>query len=207
MRTTRHIRAAGALVLAALASGCGHPAPAVPKAAEPAPAFRRAAADGTVYDLAGLKGKWVVLEWYDRKCPCSRKHYDTGNMQKLQEAYTAKGVVWLTVCSTAPGQQGFLPAKLVLQFAKSEGSRATGVLMDPDGSMARAYGIRATLHMLVIDPEGGLAYSGAIDDIRSMDPQAVPLAHNYVAAALDAGLAGREIAVPRTKPYGCAVKY
>ena len=199
------------LVLLLGLGGCGGvieapPAP-VALAVEPAAPFHEVAADGKVYDLEALKGKWVVLEWYDRSCPCSRKHYDTGNMQQLQKTYTEKGVVWLSVCSTAPGRLGYLPPKVSLQAAKAEGSLATGLLLDVDGSMARAYGVRATLHMFVIDPWGNIAYSGAMDDIRSMDPQAVADAHNYVVAALDAGLAGREIAVKRTKPYGCSVKY
>ena len=42
--------------------------------------------------------------------PTRRKHYNSGNMQALQKEWTAKGVVWLTILSSAPGEQGYMTA-------------------------------------------------------------------------------------------------
>ena len=174
---------------------------------EPAPDFKAVSADGKTYALGDLKGKWVVLEWTNKDCPFVKKHYGPGAMQKAQKTYTAKGVVWLSVVSSAKGKEGYVDADGALANAKAVGSAATAVLLDPEGVMGHAYGARTTPHMFVINPEGRIAYAGPIDDNPSPDPKTLEGTHNYVAAALDAGLAGKEIEVKSSKAYGCGVKY
>ena len=77
---------------------------------EPAPDFSATASNGKTYRLSGSRGKFVVLEWHNNGCPYTRKHYDSGNMQRLQKEWTAKDVVWFTVISSAPGTQGYVTA-------------------------------------------------------------------------------------------------
>src|SRR5262245_23556987 len=76
-----------------------------------APSFTAINADGKPVNLADYKGKTVVLEWTNNGCPFVRANYDSGVMQKAQEAAKAQGVVWLTILSSAPGTQGFLTAE------------------------------------------------------------------------------------------------
>lgn len=180
---------------------------AVAKVDEPAPDFKVKDAAGKEQTLKNYAGKWVVLEWYNRECPYVKKHYESQNMQKLQKAYTGKGVAWLTVISSAPGSQGYLTGKEAMENSKKVASAATDVLIDDSGAMGKAYEAKTTPHMFVIDPKGKLVYAGAIDDNDSSDPKVIEKSANYVTAALDAGMAGKAIATKSSKPYGCSVKY
>src|SRR5690606_21085115 len=75
---------------------------------KPAPDFNVPDATGKIHSLADYKGEWLVLEWFNKDCPYVKKHYGSGNMQSLQATYTAKGVKWLTIISSAEGKQGYL---------------------------------------------------------------------------------------------------
>jgi peroxiredoxin len=174
---------------------------------QPAPDFTLTDTMGQSHMLSALKGKFVVLEWSNYDCPFVKKHYGTGNMQKLQKTYTEKDVVWLTINSSAPGKQGNYPPEKWNEMIKEKGSAATAVLLDPDGTIGRLYGAKTTPHMFVINPEGVLIYKGAIDDQPSFKPETVTGAKNYVAAALDAAMAGKPVETPSTQSYGCSVKY
>src|SRR6188768_1947455 len=79
-----------------------------PKIGSAAPDFSLSDAKGKTHSLAEAKGKYVVLEWFNPECPFVKKHYGSGNMQKLQKEFTDKGVVWLSVDSSAPGKEGNL---------------------------------------------------------------------------------------------------
>jgi len=172
-----------------------------------APDFSLVDTDGKTHALSGFKGKYVVLEWTNFDCPFVRKHYDSGNMQKLQETYTAKGVVWLRICSSAEGKQGHYAAKDAAERAAKEKSKATAYLIDASGSVGRLYGAKTTPHMFVVDKEGTLVYAGAIDDKPSTKTDDVKSAANYVAAALEAVMAGKPVEAKTSTPYGCSVKY
>ena len=106
----------------------------------------------------------MVLEWHNRDCPYVKKHYESGNMQKLQKDWTQKGVVWLTVVSSAPGKQGYGDAKSLTEEMSKAGAAPTDVLLDSQGTTGKAFGAKTTPHMFVIDPTGKVIYNGAIDD-------------------------------------------
>ena len=179
-----------------------------PTVGQPAPLFTVIDTKGATHKLDAYRGKWVVLEWFNHECPYTRKHYYTKNMQALQSEYTGKGVVWMSVVSSAPGKQGYLASAADADQAMMERKAAPSfIVRDTAGVLGRLYGARTTPHLYVIDPEGVLRYAGAIDDKPSPSPSDVPTAHNYLKAALDAGLAGKPIAVGTTQPYGCDVKY
>jgi len=78
---------------------------------EPAPNFTATDSNGKAHMLSSYRGKFVVLEWHNQGCPYTKKHYDSGNMERLQKEWTQKGVVWLTVISSAPGTQGYVTAE------------------------------------------------------------------------------------------------
>ena len=180
---------------------------AAPEVGSPAPAFTLKDVLGKEHSLADFKGKFVVLEWVNYDCPFVRKHYRSGNMQTLQKTYKEKGVTWLSICSSAPGKQGnFEQAELKERIAQAN-AVPTAYLVDASGDVGRKYDARTTPHMFVINPEGVLIYAGGIDDTPSTDVDDIKTASNYVRAALDAAMAGREVAVRASKPYGCSVKY
>ncbi len=181
-----------------------HAAPAV---GSPAPDFSLPGADGKTHTLAEHKGKYVVLEWTNPLCPFVKKHYGSGNMQKLQEEYTKKGVVWLSIDSSANGKEGFLTPAAAKEWQSSVKAADTALLIDADGKVGREYGAKTTPDMYIINPEGKLVYAGAIDSIPSADPADLAKANNYVKAGLDAALSGKPIETSATKSYGCSVKY
>ena len=174
---------------------------------KPAPNFTLPDTSGKTRSLSDFKGKFVVLEWYQPDCPFVRKHYRSGNMQSLQKEYTAKGVIWLSIDSSAPGEQGNYPAQKLNQIASNDGAARTALLLDPDGKVGRLYGAKTTPDMYIIDPKGMLVYQGAIDDKRSTDLADVKTASNYVKTALDAVMSGQTVPTASTRPYGCSVKY
>jgi len=173
----------------------------------PAPAFTGVDTKGKTHTLAGLRGKWVVLEWHNNGCPYVKKHYGSGNMQRLQREWTGKGVVWLTVISSAPGMQGFVTAAEADAYAAQSNAAPTAILLDPKGDIGHLYEARTTPQMFVVNPQGVLIYNGAIDDKPSTDQADIPAATNYVSAALTQAMAGKAVTAPATRPYGCSVKY
>jgi peroxiredoxin len=174
---------------------------------KPAPDFALTDTNGKIHHLADYKGKYVVLEWYQPDCPFVRKHYRSGNMQALQKEFLAKGVVWLSIDSSAAGQEGNYPADQLNQIASKDGSSRTALLLDADGKVGHLFGAKTTPDMYIINPQGTLVYQGAIDDRPSTELNDVKTAKNYVRTALDAVMAGQTVALTSTRPYGCSVKY
>lgn len=182
------------------------PALAAPQIGQPAPAFRAVDSYGKTRSLADFKGKTVVLEWTNADCPFVKKHYG-GNMQALQKAAAKDGVIWLTVNSAAPGKQGHVDGAGANAIVKAKGAAPAAYLLDPQGTVGRAYAAKTTPHIYVIDRTGKLAYMGGIDDTPTADPADIRTAKNFVTAALSDVKANRAVAVSSSKPYGCSVKY
>ena len=180
---------------------------ASPEVGKRAPDFALTDLSGKKHELSDLKGKFVVLEWVNFGCPFVRKHYGSENMQKLQKDVVDKGVVWLSICSSAPGKQGNETPDAAKSGLARFGSAATAYLVDADGKVGRLYNAKTTPEMFVINPDGVLIYAGAIDDKPTPNPLTVAGSNNYVKAALNEATSGKSVSVPSTKPYGCSVKY
>jgi hypothetical protein len=157
--------------------------------------------------LSEYRGKYVVLEWHNQGCPYTRKHYVSGNMQALQKEWTARGVVWFTVISSAPGKQGYVTDSEENAYLAQMHAGPTAVLMDPGGKLGRLYDAKTTPEMYVIDPRGKLVYEGAIDDRPTTDASDIKGADNYLNDALTEAMAGKQVAKSYTRSYGCSVKY
>lgn len=201
-----HSRLSG-LVLAAVASLALSGVAQQARVGAPAPEFKATDSQGKTEALDQFHGKYVVLEWHNQGCPYTRKHYVSGNMQALQKEWTAKGVAWFTVISSAPGQQGYVTPAQENDYVAKMHAAPTAVLLDTFGTVGRLYNAKTTPEMFVIDPSGKLIYSGAIDDRPTPDPDDVRGANNYVSDALTEAMAGKPVAMPYTRPYGCSVKY
>jgi AhpC/TSA family protein len=172
-----------------------------------APDFTATDSNGKVHKLSEYAGKYVVLEWHNRGCPYTAKHYDSGNMQRLQQEWTGRGVIWLTVISSAPGKQGYVTASDENAFLKESNAAPTAVLLDSAGALGHLYDAKTTPQMFIISPDGTLIYNGAIDDRATTDAGDINGAKNYVSHALGEALAGKPVSNPSTRPYGCSVKY
>jgi peroxiredoxin len=178
-----------------------------PKVGEPAPDFSAAASNGKTYHLADFRGKFVVLEWHNNGCPYTRKHYESGNMQRLQKEWTAKGVVWFTIISSAPGTQGYMTADAENTYMGRMNAAPTAALLDSSGSLGHMYDAKTTPQIVIINPQGIMIYDGAIDDHPTSDASDIPNSKNYVQQALTDALAGKPLVNAVTRPYGCSVKY
>ncbi len=172
-----------------------------------APDFTATDSNGKVHKLSEYQGKFVVLEWTNRGCPYTQKQYDSGNMQRLQRGWTSRGVIWLTVISSAPGKQGYATAADENAYVKQVNAAPSAVLLDPAGTLGHLYDAKTTPHMFVINPQGILIYNGAIDDKPTTDVADVNGAKNYLSLALDEATSGKPVSNPTTRPYGCSVKY
>jgi peroxiredoxin len=180
---------------------------ASPQPGKPAPDFTAQDSNGKTVKLSDFKGKTVVIEWTNRDCPYVRKHYNSGNMQQLQKQAADSSVVWLTVMSSAPGQQGHETPDTANALTKERKAMPTAFLLDPEGKIGHAYDARVTPHMYVIDKEGVLAYMGAIDDKPTSNIADVKSARPYAKEALEAVLAGQPAKTASTRAYGCTIKY
>jgi peroxiredoxin len=177
------------------------------KVGEAAPEFSAAASTGKTFRLSDFHGKYVVLEWHNNGCPYVGKQYKSGNMQRLQKQWTGQGVVWLTILSSAPGKQGYVTASEENDYMAKMQAAPTAALLDSSGEIGHLYDAKTSPQMVVINPQGVVIYDGAIDDKPTTDLGDVPGATNYVSLALEQAMAGKQVATPATRPYGCSVKY
>ena len=177
------------------------------KVGQPAPDFTGSASNGKGYHLADYRGKFVVLEWHNNGCPYTQKHYNSGNMQNLQKEWTAKGVIWFTIISSAPGKQGYVNANDENNYMSKMGAAPTAALLDPAGAIGHLYDAKTTPQMIVINPQGVVVYDGAIDNRPTSDLKDISGATNYISLALGQSLSGKPVETAATRPYGCSVKY
>jgi peroxiredoxin len=173
----------------------------------PAPAFALTDSNGRVLSLAEFNGKTVVLEWTNHDCPYVGKHYRGNNMQALQKKWTGQGVVWLSVISSAPGQQGHVTPQQANKLTADRGAAPTAVVFDPTGKVGRAYSARTTPHMYVVNGEGTLVYMGGIDDQPTSKVEDLKRARNFVDEALSEISQGKPVSVTSSRAYGCSIKY
>jgi peroxiredoxin len=178
-----------------------------PQVGQPAPDFSAVDSQGKTHRLADFRGKTVVLEWTNADCPYTRKHYTSGNMQNLQSLARDRGVVWLTVISSAPGKQGYVDGPGADALSSSRHAVPAAVLLDPSGTVGRLYHAKTTPHMFVIDAKGELRYMGGIDSIATADVADIQTAEPYLKEAMLAVVDDKPVAHPVTRPYGCSVKY
>jgi len=189
------------LILAAGALG------GVPALAAPAPEFEVLDSQLRKRRLSEFKGKTLVLEWTSASCPFVRAQYESGVMPELQRWAGAQGIVWLSVLSTHPSRRDYLPPDKADALHRARGAAPAALLMDSAGSMGRAYRAVVTPQMFVIDAKGEVVYSGAISDNPTMSAKEARTSRNYVRAALDDLAAGRKVATPSTRPFGCTIAY
>jgi hypothetical protein len=193
---------ASGLTVAAFAASARADAPA----GQPAPSFAVTTASGEAISLSDFAGQTVVLEWTNHGCPYVQRHYNSGHMQGLQARAADEETVWIQVISSAPGEQGYVLADEALALNTERDAGPAHVILDPEGTLGRAYDARTTPHMYVIDGEGVVQYAGAIDDQPRPRPNS-PEPVDYVGLALDAVAAGETPDPAETQAYGCNVKY
>jgi peroxiredoxin len=201
----RSLLSAGATGI--LVAGLPPAADAAASVGRPAPEFAATDSNGKTVSLAGLRGKIVVLEWTNDGCPFVGKWYRSGAMQALQKEAAQLGIVWLSVISSAPGEQGFADGARADQLTRERGAAPAHVLLDPKGVVGRLYDAETTPQIFVVDAQGVLRYAGGADSIASSRESDLAKATPYARLAIEAVSAGKPVPFPVTRPYGCSVKY
>jgi peroxiredoxin len=202
------IAGAAALICAGLTHGPSSANPAAQaRIGAPAPTFSLTDSNGKAVALGDFKGKTVVLEWTNHDCPYVRKQYGGNAMQALQKKWTGQGIVWLTVISSAKGEQGYVTPEQANKLTAERGAAPTAVVFDTKGDVGRAYGAQTTPHMYVITGDGKLVYMGGIDDKATTRLDDLKTAKNFVDQALSEIAQGKPVSVTTARPYGCTIKY
>lgn len=172
-----------------------------------APIFKTSDIKGASVDISALTDKIIVLEWTNPGCPFVKKHYDSNNMQQLQKTYTEKGIIWISINSSAEGREGYFAKDSEAQTWIDEKTAApTHYIRDRFGEIGKSYRATTTPQIFIIN-KSKIVYAGAIDNIPSANKDDVAKAENYVSKALDEVIAGKEVSSAKTNPYGCSVKY
>jgi hypothetical protein len=190
-------------VLSAIAA----PVSAAAIVGQAAPNFTLPDVNGKRVSLSAFRGKTVVIEWNNPDCPFVKKHYNSGNMQRTQVAAAKDSVVWLSINSSAPGNQGNVTGPQAKAYLAKSGARPSAYLLDPDGVVGKKYGARTTPHMFIVNKAGRIVYAGGIDDKPSPNPADIKSARNHVLGALSELKSGKAVSIATSRPYGCAVKY
>lgn len=180
------------------------------KVGETAPNFSLINQDNKKISLEEFRGKKVVLEWTNHECPFVKRHYETGNMQKLQKELVEENVIWLSIVSSAKGKQGYIDQDQAKKLTLTRDAYPNHVLLDEDGSVGKKFAAKTTPHMYVIDEDGVLKYQGAIDNLGTMGALfSTDLSQgvNFVREAIKSLNADTEIKSSNTRPYGCSIKY
>lgn len=175
-----------------------------------APSFQLMNQNGENIELDSFKGKKVILEWTNHDCPFVQRHYETSNMQNLQEKYTEEGVIWLSIISSAEGKQGYVSPDEAIELTNSRGAKPSHVLFDTSGEVGKMYKAKTTPHMYIIDENQKLQYQGAIDNMGrtgALFNTDLSKAKNYVVAAMNDLANGLSVQESKTRPYGCSIKY
>jgi peroxiredoxin len=197
----------GAVFIAASLAGSPAMADGALEIGKAAPAFSGNDSNGQTVSLSDLKGKVVVLEWTNDGCPYVGKWYSSGAMQDLQSEANRLGAVWLTIASSAPGEQGYVDGARANADTADRHAHPTHVILDPRGTIGHLYGAQTTPQIFIIGKDGALAYMGGADSIASTRVEDLKKAEPYAREALEAIAAGKPVPHPITRPYGCTVKY
>lgn len=157
-----------------------------------APDFSLRDLDQGVHRLSDEHGRVVVLNFWSAVCPWSRRADEA--LGPMLEAWAERVAYW-PIASNAD------ETLEVIRKAASERGLPL-VLRDADHRIADAYGAVSTPQFFVIDPDGSLRYSGALDDVtfRKRTPSRA-----YLTEAVEAVLAGRDPEIHQTAAYGCAL--
>lgn len=175
-----------------------------------APNFKALNSYGNNIQLSDFIGSPVILEWTNHECPYVMRHYDENNMQSVQKMALDAGIVWLSIISSTPGDQGHVSPNKANALTSSRAASPAHVLLDESGEIGMLYGAKTTPHMYMIDANGILRYKGAIDDIgRGMQffDASLQQAKNYVSSQMSELIANQSLAISSTTAYGCSVKY
>ena len=186
-----------------------------------APDFTHDDVYGVKHQKSDFKKAIIVMEWRNPDCDYSKKHYSTGYLQAIQQEYTKKGVIWFTIISEKPGSKAYMMPQEIKALIKEEKWGGSFFISDEDGEIRKLYGVKRVPMIFVIGPHRRIQYMGAVDHIKSTNPNDLKDAKNYIKQALDTLLEYKydpdefpyiytDVKSPKITesiPYGCGINF
>jgi peroxiredoxin len=161
--------------------------------------------DGKMVSLSDFKkSKGVILVFDCNTCPVSKGY--NSRIIALSKKYKSEGFPLIAINANDPGISPGDSYEHMIEYARAH-KYDFPYLVDQTQNIARAFGATNTPHVYVLQRDGEnfkLAYIGAIDN-NSRDESAA--SKKYVEEAVDAILANKAVATPKTKAIGCGIKY
>lgn len=200
------------LGFAAAAFAADPPVPPVLPIGSPVPDFELPGIDGKKHKLADFESaKALCLIFTCNHCPDAIAA--AGRMQEIHMAYKDKGVAVVAISSSSP--MGLTPDELgygtygdtfeeMPLFAKDFGWTMPYLYDGETQTLTAACGAQSTPHVFLFGQDRKLAYTGRMDDAAR---NAGPVDKSYLKDALDAVLAGKPVATPTTRSFGCSTKW
>ena len=159
-------------------------------------------ADNKHYSLSDFSAKKLLIVAFTcNHCPYVKAYED--RIIALQREYAPRGLQLVAINSNEIVHYPEDNFEEMVKRAKSQGYNFP-YLRDEDQSVANAYGATHTPQFFVFDEQRKLRYKGKFDD-NYQTPSAVK--ENYLRDAVDAILAGNEVAEPETYSIGCTIKW
>jgi len=171
---------------------------------QPAPNFTLSGTDGSQTTLSDHRGTVVVLEWFNPDCPFVKLAHNQGKLGTRGAEFLKKGVKWIAINSGGEGRQGHGLERN--RKAVTEYKLQWPIYLDPDGKVGAIYQAQRTPHIYVIDAKGILVYAGALDDSGGAGYEVAPQ-KDYLSLAIASAKSGTPLTTPKTKAWGCSVKY
>ncbi len=151
------------------------------------------------------KGMTVVLEWFNPTCPYVVEHYNDegkGTSTAVEKEFTEEKVVWLRI-NSGKAESVKDAREINAKYAQNWKIKSP-ILLDTAGTVGRSYGAKVTPTMFVINNEGVIAYTGAMDSEKSPSKTGEII---YPRDAVRAVLANETVTKKTTKAVGCSIKY
>lgn len=177
------------------------------KLGKPAPEIIADDTHGHTFVLSQLYDTPIILEWTNFSSPYVKKHYQTKNMQSLQHEFAERGAIWITVMSSGPASKSYLNAEQANIVVNKLGAVPAHILIDETGEIGKTYGATRTPEVFIIDREGDLVYSGAIDNDPSLNSKNVKNATNYIKLTFYSMRNNTLFQNNSIKPYGTPIPY
>jgi thiol-disulfide isomerase/thioredoxin len=167
--------------------------------------------DGTVHKTSEFKGKVTVVNFWSTTCPIMAAYED--DLKAIVQDYEKQGVVFLMINSNeangeigdkTPAKENAKPYQKIRDYLKSK-ELPYKVLVDHGSTVASLFAAKTTPDIFLFDKQGKLVYRGLINDDQRGNKG--DKAKHYLKDALNAVIAGKEIATAETTPVGCTIKW
>jgi Redoxin len=168
----------------------------------PGPAFEGLlGANGQRHGFSTLADREaLVLIFSSNRCPTAKAYGE--RMNALQHEYGPRGVQLVAINSNDPHL--YPDESYARMVERAEGhAYSFPYVIDAGQHVAKAYGATCTFHVFVLDRMRRLRYQGRFDNSRLEER----VTDRDLANALDDVLAGREVRVANTRPFGCSLDF